>query len=91
MRLDAWLAAKAAIVLLAVMDVVASLRLADFMTTRRPSSPQGRFTVPFQTHGGVTYVSSGENAWHVALIGGGVLVVLAWWIVEHFEKRSRTR
>jgi len=46
--------------------------------------------VPFQTHGGVTYISQAESRIHIALLVGGVLVVLAWWLVTRFEKTAKT-
>ena len=73
------------------MDAVASGKLDYTLTTRRPGVPQGPFTVPYQTHGGVTYISPPENIYNLALLSGGVLIVLTYWLIEHFEKRSRTR
>ena len=41
--------------------------------------------------GGVTYVTPAEHWAHIALIVAGILLVVSWWAVEHFEKRYRTR
>ena len=91
MKLDRWLAMKAAIVALVIAYLFGSWRFTRLLTTQRPTTPGGPFTVAFKQGDGVTYVTSAEHWTHIALIAGGVLLVLAWWLVEHFEKRSRTR
>jgi hypothetical protein len=83
-------AIKACVVALAVADIAASGWLSSRLTTQRPLSPQGMFNVPFQTHGGTTYISQTESYAHIALILGGLLVVLAWWFVSRFEKTPKT-
>jgi hypothetical protein len=83
-------AIKAFVIALAVADIAASGWLSDRLTTRRPLTPQGIFTVPFQTHGGTTYISQVESYAHIALMLGGLLVVLAWWLVSRFEKTAKT-
>lgn len=84
------LSAKALIVALAIADIAGSGWFSNLLTTRRPSAPQGAYVVPFQTHGGVTYISQAESRIHIALLVGGVLVVLAWWLVTRFEKTAKT-
>ena len=91
MRIGAWLWAKIMIVLLAIADIIARWQFTDLLITRRPMSPQGVFVVPFEQHGGVTYVTAVDNWTNIALIAGGGAVVVAWWLASHFEKRPKTR
>lgn len=91
MKIGRWLAAKTAIVVAVIAYLAGSWWFTELLTTRRPTAPSGRFVTPFKQHGGVTYVTPLEHSAHIALIAVGVLLVLAWWTVEHFEKRSKTR
>jgi hypothetical protein len=77
---------KAALVVLAIADIVASGWLSTVLTVHRPGGPQGTFVVPYQTHGGVTYISKLDSGVHIALLVGGALLVVAWWLVTRFEK-----
>ena len=77
---------KAAIVAVAIADIVTSGWLSSILTLHRPGAPEGIFVVPYQTHGGVTYISKLDSGVHIALLAGGTLVVLAWWLVTRFEK-----
>ena len=86
-----WFLAKAVIIILCVSTIILDARLNNVLTTQRPSQPKGDFTVPFQTHGGVTYISPAENMSNVTLLGCCVMLLLAYWSIERFEKRSRTR
>ena len=79
-------ATKAALVALAIADIVASGWLSTILTAYRPGGPQGAFVVPYQTHGGVTYISKLDSGIHIALLVGGALLVLAWWLVTRLEK-----
>jgi hypothetical protein len=90
-KIGSWLAAKAAIVVSVIAYLAGSWWFTALLANRRPAAPSGRFVVPFKQQGGVTYVTPVEHWAHIALIVGGVLLVLAWWTVEHFEKRSKTR
>jgi hypothetical protein len=90
-KLDRWFAAKAAIVITVIAYLFGSWWFTDLLANERPKAPAGAFTVPFKQHDAVTYVTPGEHWAHLALIACGVVLVLAWWLVEHFEKRSRTR
>ncbi len=86
-----WFWAKALILLLGAVDVVADSRFTRFLVSTRPGSPQGPFVVPFNQHGGVYYITPAERWTNIALIAGGFVAVLAYWSVEHFEKRAKTR
>jgi hypothetical protein len=90
-KIGRWLAMKAAIVATVIVYLVGSWWFTRLLTTQRPKAPDGAFVVAFKQQGGVTYVTPVEHWTHLALIAAGVLLVLAWWTVEHFEKRSRTR
>lgn len=90
-RFNRWLAAKAAIVVTVIAYLAGSWWLTRLLTTQRPKTPGGLFVEPFKRGDSVTYVTSAEHWAYIALIIGGVLLVVAWWLVEHFEKRSRTR
>ena len=79
-------ATKAALIASAVADIVASGWLSTVLTVHRPGGPQGAFVVPYQTHGGVTYISKLDNDFHIALLVGGALLVAAWWLVMRLEK-----
>lgn len=91
MKVGPWFAAKAAIVVTVIAYLAGSWWFTELLANRRPKAPSGRFVVPFKQHDAVTYVTPVEHGTHIALIVGGVLLVLAWWTVEHFEKRSKTR
>lgn len=91
MKLDRWLAAKAAIVVTVIAYMVGSWWFTQQLATQRPKAPTGAFVAPFKHGDQVTYVTQGEHWASLAMIAGGVLLVVAWWLVEHFEKRSRTR
>lgn len=91
MKLNRWLAAKATIVLAVVAYLAGSWWFTKLLTTQRPKAPEGAFVVALKQPGGVTYVTPGEHTAHIALIVAGILLVLSWWTVEHFEKRSKTR
>lgn len=89
--MNRWLAMKAAIIATVIAYLIGSWWFTRLLTTQRPKTPDGPFVVAFKQHGGVTYVTPAEHWTHLALIGCGVLLVVAWWAVEHFEKRARTR
>jgi hypothetical protein len=90
-KLNRWIASKAAIVFAVIAYLAGSWWFTRLLTTQRPKAPNGVFVVALKQPGGVTYVTPAEHWAHVALIVAGILLVLAWWAVEHFEKRSRTR
>jgi len=90
-RIDRWLATKAAIVLGVIAYLAGSWWFTRLLITRRPKAPDGPFVVALKQPTGVTYVTPAEHWAHIALIVVGILLVLAWWTVEHFEKWSRTR
>lgn len=91
MKVSRWLAMKVAIVFTVIAYLLGSWWFTKLLTTKRPTSPSGEFVVAFKQQDGVTFVTQAEHWTHLALIACGVLLVLAWWTVEHFEKRSRTR
>ena len=91
MRINRWLATKAAIVVAVVAYLFGSWWFTKLLTTQRPKAPEGAFVVALKQPGGVTYVTPAEHWAHIALIVAGILLVVSWWAVEHFEKRYRTR
>lgn len=91
MKLNRWIATKTAIVVAVIAYLVGSWWFTKLLTTQRPKAPDGPFVMALKQPGGVTYVTPAEHWTHMALIAVGILLVLAWWTVEHFEKRSRTR
>jgi hypothetical protein len=84
-----WFVAKAAIIVTVIVYLAGNWWLIDMLTRQRPTTPSGAFVVPFEQQGAVTYVTRAEHWTHIALIAFGVALVIAWWLVEHFEKRSR--
>jgi hypothetical protein len=90
-RINRWLATKAAIVVAVIAYLVGSWWFTKLLTTQRPKAPDGPFVVALKQPGGVTYVTPAEHWAHIALIVAGILLVVSWWAVEHFEKRYRTR
>lgn len=89
MRLDAWLMAKAAIILVAVADIGASWWHSDLLAGQRPGQPVGIFLRPFEAHGATVFISQADHQARIGLVLAGVAVVLAWWLVGHFEKRAK--
>jgi len=90
-KINRWIATKAAIVVAVIAYLAGSWWFTRLLTTQRPKAPDGPFVVALKQPGGVTYVTPFEHGAHIGLVVVGILLVLAWWTVEHFEKRSRTR
>jgi hypothetical protein len=84
-------AMKAALIVLVIADIAVGGWFSNVLTVHRPGRPEGIFLLPYQTHGGVTYISKLDSSVDIALLVGGALLVAAWWLVTRFEKHLDRR
>ncbi len=89
--LSGLLVARGLVIGLAVFDLIFGAWLTGSLISDRPTNPVGPFVVPFEQHGGVSFISTSDLWLHRSLLVGGLVLVGVYNLIEFAIKRRRLR
>jgi hypothetical protein len=83
--------ARGLVIGLAVIDLLFGAWFTGSLISDRPTNPVGLFVVPFEQHGGVSFISASDLWLHRSLWIGAFVLVGVYNLIEFAIKRRRLR